>query len=175
MSFDLNFVPPPAAPVSGSYLSGVSSSRNMPKSDLRFGATQFLTIGKSAEDRFEAKDGFYTPTLGVGKPKVDPTPLSIVGQDQSGKAASNGLVVGLADQDVRKISEHRIRLLAVKYARESISSEMIARLEILNSRLSERAPRITAQQISSLESAISSVKAIESSRLARAARLGLKI
>lgn len=75
--------------------------------------------------------------------------------------------------DISKIAEDRIKLLAIKYANDSISAEMIARLEILNSRLIERAPRVSVEQIMHLEASIDSIKSVEQSILARAKRLGL--
>ncbi|POF43445.1 hypothetical protein B0D71_01110 [Pseudomonas laurylsulfativorans] len=75
--------------------------------------------------------------------------------------------------EISKIAEDRIKLLAIKYANDSISAEMIARLEILNSRLIERAPRVSVEQISHLEASIDSIKSVEQSILDRAKRLGL--
>jgi len=77
------------------------------------------------------------------------------------------------DAEINKAAEDRIKLLAIKYASDSVSAEIIARLEILNSRIIERSPRVTAEQIGSLERSIGAIESIEKSRLDRAKRLGL--
>lgn len=79
------------------------------------------------------------------------------------------------DPEIGKIAEDRIKILALKYANDSISSELLARLAILNTRMTDRCPRVSADQIGYLERSIGEIKSIEQSRIERARRLGLKI
>jgi hypothetical protein len=176
MNFYVDAAPAPAVPSIGSYSSYSSTGRNPPVENLRFGATRFLTTKGTLSSEPAVKELQSTSKLPNDRPVVDATLLPPSRKD-SPASLSPGSERPLhgKEAEIRKITEDRIRLLAAKYTNESISAEMMARLEILNSRLSERAPRVTAEQISSLENSIGVIKSIEASRLARAKRLGLKI
>ena len=71
------------------------------------------------------------------------------------------------------LANQRVRLLAAKYANKGERSEIVARLEILNRRLSEQLPRVTAEQVESLERANDVLAKIRASRTERAQRLGI--
>lgn len=79
------------------------------------------------------------------------------------------------DDEAEKIAASRLRLMAIKYAADAASPEILARLEILNSRLLNSRPRISAEQLSKLEDSIDKLNGVEQSRLARAKRLGLNL
>jgi hypothetical protein len=117
----------------------------------------------------------HLPVRAMGSNQAVATPFTTQG-DSSVPSINGGERYTLAkDQEVNKIAEDRIKILAMKYASDVISTETIARLEILNSRMIERSPRVTSEQVNFLEESISSINSIELSRLARAKRLGLKI
>lgn len=152
------------------------ASGSPPQSEQpNIGATSFLVTG-SPEFYSVAKELDATSKLPGRSLKIDSTPFISEGGDSSALRSSpheRSFVV--KDFDVSKIAEDRIKLLALKYANDSVSVEVIARLAILNSRLIERSPRVTIEQISFLEGSIDSVKSIEQSRLDRAKRLGLSV
>ncbi|WP_141629561.1 hypothetical protein [Pseudomonas sp. PAMC 25886] len=157
------------------YTSQAPLRSNPPASNSIFGATQFLATAypgtNSANRNIESFQKLAKTTSQLDStllvPKaVDCAPFRALGNEHQ---------VSAKDIEVSKIAESRIRLLAIKYANDSVSAEMIARLEILNSRLIEKSPRVTAEQISHLESSIDSIKSVEQSRLNRAQRLGLSV
>ncbi|WP_236181510.1 hypothetical protein [Pseudomonas sputi] len=134
----------------------------------RFVSTDFpgLNVGKPGNRVSES--------LPKSAPLTDATPLVTMSPEASTpRAPVHERHIPARDLEINKIAEDRIKLLAIKYANDSISAEMIARLEILNSRLIERSPRVTVEQINFLEGSIGSIKTIEQSRLDRAKRLGL--
>ena len=73
--------------------------------------------------------------------------------------------------DVEVIARQRVKLIAAKYAGGVESSEIVARLEILNRRLSAIAPRVTTEQVTALEDANERLATIRAARVERAARL----
>jgi hypothetical protein len=75
--------------------------------------------------------------------------------------------------EIDQIAKQRVRLMAAKYAAGAQSSEILARLEILNSRLSERAPLVSKEQVTALEDANAQLARIRSVREERAKRLGI--
>lgn len=165
----------PAPSPSMFYTSQAPVRSNPPASNSIFGATQFLATaypGMNSADR-----NIESPQkLAKGPRQSDSTSLVPKAADcVPFRALGNEHQVNAKDLEVSKIAESRIRLLAIKYANDSVSAEMIARLEILNSRLIEKSPRVTAEQISYLESSIGSIKSVEQSRLNRAQRLGLSV
>jgi len=164
----------PAPSPSGFYASQAASGRRSSTANA-YGATRFLANDYPGLN-IGARDMDATEKLPSSARQVDATALLPKSADiVSFRAPAHERPAEGKEAEVSKIAEARIRLLAIKYANDSISAEIIARLEILNSRLIERSPRVTVEQINSLESSIVSVKAIEQSRLERAKRLGLQI
>lgn len=176
MDFYVDVTPAPSPSVF--YSSQAGDNRRPGPDNSYIGATQFVTTNFSGLD-------FVAPGIGATEKPVknpreglDATPLI----PKVANASTNRASVGdnssqrlIKDMEIKKIAENRIRLLAIKYANNNVSAEIIARLEILNSRLIERAPRVTSEQVNFLESSINSLHSIELSRQARAKRLGLSI
>ena len=77
--------------------------------------------------------------------------------------------------EIDKIAKQRVKLMAAKYANGVQSSEILARLEILNSRLSERAPLVSKEQVTALEDANAQLARISLAREERAKRLGIPL
>lgn len=75
--------------------------------------------------------------------------------------------------EIEGIAKQRIRLLAAKYAGAAETTEIVARLEILNRRLSERLPRVSQDQVSALERIGDRLAEMRAAREQRARRLGL--
>ena len=71
------------------------------------------------------------------------------------------------------IAYGRVVLLAAKYVNAASQAEIVARLEILNRRLLEQAPRITEQHMHALEEAEDHVRRTRAAREERSRRLGL--
>lgn len=171
MDYYVDVTPAPAPSIF--YASQAALGRNPPKENFDLGATQFLTT-RYAGSKFAAPDIDGTEKIPKTSPQNDATSLlSKSANVRSHLPFVNERQVQGRDMDISKIAEDRIKLLAIKYANDSISAEMIARLEILNSRLIERAPRVSVEQIMHLEASIDSIKSVEQSILARAKRLGL--
>ena len=63
--------------------------------------------------------------------------------------------------------------MAAKYASGAQSSEILARLQILNSRLSESAPLVSKEQVTALEDANAQLARIRAAREERAKRVGI--
>lgn len=63
--------------------------------------------------------------------------------------------------------------MAAKYASGIESSEIVARLEILNRRLLDRAPRVSKDQVVALENANDQLAHIQAAREERSRRLGI--
>jgi hypothetical protein len=171
MDYYVDVTPAPAPSIF--YASQAALGRNHPKENFDLGATQFLTT-RYAGSNFAAADIDGTEKVPKTSPQNDATSLLPKSADvRLRRPLVNERQVQGRDLEISKIAEDRIKLLAIKYANDSISAEMIARLEILNSRLIERAPRVSVEQISHLEASIDSIKSVEQSILDRAKRLGL--
>lgn len=80
---------------------------------------------------------------------------------------------GTTDAEIDRIANQRVKLMAAKYASSTASAEVVARLEILNRRLLDRAPRVSIDQVEALESANAKLTQIRVAREERAKRLGL--
>lgn len=72
-----------------------------------------------------------------------------------------------------KIAGQRIKLLAARYVNSKQSAEILARLEILNQRLLDVAPRTTKDQVASLEETSNQIERIRAAREQRAKRFGI--
>lgn len=87
--------------------------------------------------------------------------------------------LGLRTQsEVQRIAEHRMNLLAVKYAMKDRPSaegelEVSARLKILNAKLAAQAPIVTSAQVSMLEEMVQRSDERVARRAARQKELGL--
>ena len=75
--------------------------------------------------------------------------------------------------EVARIAYGRVVLLAARCAAAGSQAEITARLEILNRRLLEQAPRISEDQVRALEEAEAHVMASKAAREERFRRLGL--
>lgn len=171
MDYYVDVTPAPAPSIF--YASQAALGRKPPKENFDLGATQFLTT-RYAGSKFAAPDIDGTEKVPKTSPQNDVTSLLPNSANiRSHRPVVNERQAQGRDLDISKIAEDRIKLLAIKYANDSISAEMIARLEILNSRLIERAPRVSVEQIRHLEASIDSIKSVEQSILDRAKRLGL--
>lgn len=72
-----------------------------------------------------------------------------------------------------KIASQRIKLLAVRYVDSKQSAEILARLEILNQRLLDVAPRTTRERVAALEETNNEIDRIRAAREQRARRFGI--
>lgn len=172
MDYYVDVTPAPSPSV---FYASEAALGHIPSTKNSYGATRFITTDY-ADLHSGLRDIKGTEKLPKKSHEIDSTPLLPRNADiASLRVSSQEVHTQVKDSEVSKIAEARIRLLAIKYANDSVSAEMIARLEILNSRLIERSPRVTVEQISFLEQSIGSIKSIEQSRLDRAKRLGLPI
>ncbi len=83
--------------------------------------------------------------------------------------------VSCPDAETDRIAKQRIRLMAFKYASNNASSEIVARLEILNQRLLNQSPRISKVQVEMLELATEKLARFSMAREERSRRLGIPI
>lgn len=81
--------------------------------------------------------------------------------------------MGNQGADIDRIAKQRVKLMAAKYASSAVSAEIVARLEILNRRLLDSAPRVSKEQVEGLENANERLASIRAAREERAKRLGI--
>lgn len=135
--------------------------------------TEFATEEARPVDLFAAVTGTLAHTI---SPIVEETKSSEPTPTITESVSSTTKTVSLSQKhtDIDQIAKQRVKLMAAKYAGSAQSSEIVARLEILNRRLSERAPRVSKEQVSALEDAYDQLACIRASREERAKRLGIK-
>lgn len=125
-------------------------------------------------DLFAAETGARAPTS-VPNLSVEGGFPCVSAINENSTKASPVASAGTPDGDIDRIANQRVRLMAAKYASGAASAEIVARLEILNRRLLERAPRVSLDQVEALESANSKLDQIRAAREERARRLGLSV
>lgn len=138
------------------------------------GWTEFATKKDGAVDFFRVEPGPWAPTrdpISESKVNADVTSPISNSPDTSVSVPSNVH----AGSDVAKIARQRVQLMAAKYASGVESSEIIARLEILNRRLLDRAPRVSQEQVIALEEANDQLARIRSAREERSKRMGMPV
>jgi len=137
--------------------------------------TAFVTEQTKAVDLFATTKGSFAQTthpMPQSVPSINPTPTL----KESVHFKSEDTVVPNLSVEIDQIAKDRVKYMAVKYASGSTqSSEILARLEILNSSLSERAPLVTKEQVKALEDATDQLARIRLAREERAKRLGIAI
>lgn len=138
------------------------------------GRTEFATAKANAADFFRAVTGPLAPTAA---PSVQAEPIAGMTAPLSESAvtpvAGAVAVVAPPNADVERIAKQRVKLMAAKYASGIESSEIVARLEILNRRLLDRAPRVSKDQVVALENANDQLAHIQAAREERSRRLGI--
>jgi hypothetical protein len=160
-------------PVNWAYSAPFEPNRGEPREYQS--ARKIRTIVNGATDFFETPKGAQAPT---SFPAV--RQKNIAFQDHTNtvverSSPSAGSVPSPAKvEDVDRIANQRVKLLAVKYAGNKESVELVARLEILNRRLLDQSPRISAQQVASLEESSLQLARAASSRENRMRRLGIE-
>lgn len=127
-----------------------------------------------APDFFDSARGPSAPTTKLSRtPSADIyTATTTVPRDA--KSSSPVRVRVTETSEIDRIAKQRVRLMAARYASGSESSEMVARLEILNRRLLDKSPRISVEQAQALEVAASQLAQARSAREERMRRLGIK-
>lgn len=136
------------------------------------GRTEFATAKANSADFFRAVTGPLAPTAA---PSVQAEPIAGTTAPLSESAVTSVAVAVVAppNADVERIAKQRVQLMAAKYASGIESSEIVARLEILNRRLLERAPRVSKDQVVALENANDQLAHIQAAREERSRRLGI--
>ena len=123
-------------------------------------------------DLFATGTGARTPTAVPDVRTVSESPCVSAISEFSCKASPYS-IEGAPDADIDRIANQRVRLMAAKYVSGAASTEVVARLEILNQKLLDRAPRVSIDQLESLESANEKLARIRAAREERSKRLGL--
>lgn len=135
--------------------------------------TKFATEKTTPFDFFAHEKGPRAPTATVS------TQTGAVEQTQtlneSSAEPSTSAFGTQSSADVERIAAQRVQLMAVKYAGGTATEEIVARLEILNRRLLERAPRVSVEQVRALEIANDQLVRIQAAREERSVRLGLRV
>ncbi|MEC4749569.1 hypothetical protein [Methylomicrobium sp. Wu6] len=146
--------------------------QSRPKREVLTNQTAFVTAETKAVDLFAATKGPLAqtaPPMQQLAPSTEPTPTL----NESVHSHNSDVVVPPPSIEIDQIAKQRVRLMVAKYASGTQSSEILARLEILNSRLSERAPLISKEQVTALEDANAQLARIRTAREERAKRLGI--
>lgn len=123
---------------------------------------------------FVSKTGVHAPTsLQDGHLDRFASRVSSIGEQTTNQRRSS-LDFG-STAEIDRIANQRIRLMAAKYAGNSSSAEIVARLEILNQRLLDKSPRISQDQVKALEEASEKLSRISMAREERSKRLGIPV
>jgi hypothetical protein len=127
-----------------------------------------------APDFFDTAKGLNAPTTKLSRsPAVGPyTPTPSAAREHNSSGPARIPVTEISEID--RIAKQRVRLMAARYASGAESSEMVARLEILNRRLLDKAPRVSVEQVQALEVAAGQLSQAQASREERMRRLGIK-
>lgn len=138
--------------------------------------TGFASKSVVPSDFFGNKAGPDAPTFTVseninfGKGYSSPQT-----QLDSSKKSLAGENVAWMCNDIERIASQRVKLIAEKYARDNVPQEILARLEILNHRLSKFSPRVTDAQVKALEIANDHLINLDDAHDEIAHRLGISI
>jgi hypothetical protein len=134
--------------------------------------TAFVTTEVNALDLFAITKGLFaqtTPPMQQSVPPIEKTLTlkeSVHPQNVTADMATTNI-------EIDQIAKQRVRLMAAKYATGVQSTEILARLEILNNRLSEQAPLVSKEQVTALEDANAQLVRISLAREKRAKRFGI--
>lgn len=136
--------------------------------------TEFATKGASAVDFFTEVKGPLAPTAAPHLQQNSIATTAPVGDLQSSSTSTiEKVLASQTNLEIDRIAKQRVRLMAAKYAASVESSEIIARLEILNRRLLDRSPRVSKDQVVALENANEQLSRIRAAREERSKRLGI--
>lgn len=129
-----------------------------------------------ATDFFDPVTGPAAPTTRLARNPNTNIVTELVSKTKDAKSANvEAHAVHNNAGEVDRIAKQRVRLMAAKYASGAESTEMVARLEILNRRLVDRAPLVSSNQVQALESAANQLIQARTAREARMKRLGIQI
>lgn len=124
---------------------------------------------------------FFAPVTGPSAPTSAPRTQVDTFAELTQTLSESSVTAGTSDSEaqlnveVDRIAKQRVQLLAAKYASGKESSEIVARLEILNRRLLDRAPRVSVDQVRALENANEQLAHIRAAREERSKRLGISV
>lgn len=136
--------------------------------------TEFATKNASTVDFFTEAKGPLAPTAAPHAQQDSFATTTPVGDPQSSSTASvEKILTTQTSLDIDRIAKQRVKLMAAKYASSFESSEIMARLEILNRRLLDQSPRVSKDQVLALENANEQLLRIRAAREERAKRLGI--
>lgn len=123
-------------------------------------------------DLFASRTGALAPTTGPkGGEAILSERASVV--SEFAEKTSHYTSKGALEAEIDRIANQRVKLMAANYASSASSVEIVARLEILNRRLLDRAPRVSKEQVEALESANEKLVRIRTTREQRSKRLGV--
>ena len=135
--------------------------------------TGLSTRGPDNFDFFAAVTGPSAPTTALSA-RATSTATNTQTLNEFAGVAPRPNTTAQLDADVERVAKQRVQLMAAKYAKGTGSSELVARLEILNRRLLEKAPRVSKAQVVALEDANEQLARIRAAREDRARRLGIQ-
>lgn len=166
------FINPVVATNVAPYQPRVLEQRNTERKSLTT-QTAFITAEANAVDLFAELKGPFAQTTHLASQATQPVEPTLTLNESLHSSNTNSAVLKPRDQEVDQIAKQRVKLMAAKYASGSQSSEILARLEILNSRLSERSPLVSKEQVTALENANTQLANIRAAREERAKRFCL--
>lgn len=120
---------------------------------------------------FVSKTGVYAPTS-IEDSKLDKFFTRVSSREPAANPSHYAQGAG-PNAEIDNIAKQRVKLMATKYASNSASAEIVARLEILNQRLLDRSPRVSQVQVEALEQASEKLARISMAREERSRRLGI--
>lgn len=93
-------------------------------------------------------------TSGISLIDIESLPPSLYATGdvaEKDRNAGNSLAGVAFVDEIARINDQRLKLLAVRYEQSNTSAEILARLAILDTRLTEKAPRVSKAQLDVLE------------------------
>jgi hypothetical protein len=137
-----------------------------------FGQTVFIANKKAVSDFFADLTGANAPTA-IPRAQVEGIEGGTRILRESAAVMSAATTAASSNADIDRIAKQRVQLMAARYASGTVSAEIMARLEILNQRLLESAPRVSNDQLQALERASEQLARIRVAREERSRRLGI--
>jgi hypothetical protein len=138
-------------------------------------ATELLSDSSNVVDLFPTRKRSNSTTL---------DPISLTGTAEVVTSAHADLTVTSSaaktensrhKEEIDSIAKSRIQMMAANYAAGKMNREILARLEILNHRLLDKLPRVSKEQVESLERVNEEMSTLQAEREAQARRLGIQV
>lgn len=127
-----------------------------------------FTDASELVERKRSKNSGETPDAvnALRTTSISTTPTFGTGREVSGNRAA-----AIAETQVERMARQRAQIIAMRNENRDVTSDLLARLQILNRRLAEQVPRVQERQVAALEVAAASLETLREAHAQRMARL----